>query len=149
VSVPGWNGAGYIILDPDTGDGAYKIESGANGAYVSGLILGGFVGTYLTLLAGGVFSGVGTAAAPFLGALLIAVSIFASIYFTIMRVFIWNKKANECFIQGFDFAFNIGTLGFGFSKKEIIDKVITMLSDALNFTVDLQVEKGNENECSL
>ncbi len=31
VSVPGWSGAGYIILDPNIGDGAYKISGGANG----------------------------------------------------------------------------------------------------------------------
>lgn len=32
ISVPGWNGAGYIILDPETGDGAYKISGGINGS---------------------------------------------------------------------------------------------------------------------
>ncbi len=31
VSVPGWSGAGYIIIDPKTGDGAYLISGGANG----------------------------------------------------------------------------------------------------------------------
>jgi hypothetical protein len=34
VSVPGWTGAGYIIMDPDTGIGAYKIGGGENGAYM-------------------------------------------------------------------------------------------------------------------
>jgi hypothetical protein len=33
VSVPGWSGAGYIIYDPDTGSGAYKIAGGANGGF--------------------------------------------------------------------------------------------------------------------
>jgi hypothetical protein len=33
VSVPGWSGAGYIILDPETGSGAYKIGGGANGGF--------------------------------------------------------------------------------------------------------------------
>ena len=28
ISVPGWTGAGYIIFDPQTGDGAYKIAGG-------------------------------------------------------------------------------------------------------------------------
>jgi len=32
VGVPGWSGAGYIILDPQTGDGAYKIGGGQNGS---------------------------------------------------------------------------------------------------------------------
>ncbi len=31
VSVPGYSGAGYIILDPETGNGAYKIAGGRNG----------------------------------------------------------------------------------------------------------------------
>jgi len=31
VEVPGWTGAGYIILDPATGAGAWKITGGANG----------------------------------------------------------------------------------------------------------------------
>jgi transglutaminase-like putative cysteine protease len=35
ISVPGWTGAGYIILDPQTGDGSYKISGGANGGQSS------------------------------------------------------------------------------------------------------------------
>ncbi len=31
ITVPGWSGAGYIILDPETGDAAYKISGGRNG----------------------------------------------------------------------------------------------------------------------
>ena len=31
ISIPGWTGAGYIILDPVTGSGAFKISGGANG----------------------------------------------------------------------------------------------------------------------
>lgn len=31
IAVPGWEGSGYIILDPDTGVGAYKISGGLNG----------------------------------------------------------------------------------------------------------------------
>jgi hypothetical protein len=37
VSLPGWTGCGYVILDPVTGDGAWKIAGGANGG---GLYLG-------------------------------------------------------------------------------------------------------------
>jgi hypothetical protein len=33
VSVPGWMGAGYIIIDPLTGDGAFMISGGMNGGY--------------------------------------------------------------------------------------------------------------------
>jgi hypothetical protein len=31
INVPGWTGAGYVITDPDMGDGAWKIGGGANG----------------------------------------------------------------------------------------------------------------------
>lgn len=31
IGIPGWNGFGYIIEDPETGAGAYKISGGANG----------------------------------------------------------------------------------------------------------------------
>jgi len=33
VSVPGWSGAGYVIIDPQTGVGAWKIGGGVNGGY--------------------------------------------------------------------------------------------------------------------
>jgi transglutaminase-like putative cysteine protease len=51
VSVPGWSGAGYIISDPDTGAGAYKISGGANGGWI--LIITGI--TLLALMAAGIF----------------------------------------------------------------------------------------------
>jgi len=31
ISIPGFNGAGYIIFDPETGDGSYKLSGGFNG----------------------------------------------------------------------------------------------------------------------
>ena len=40
ISVPGWSGAGYVIFDPVTGDGAYKISGGANGGW---LVIAAFV----------------------------------------------------------------------------------------------------------
>lgn len=36
--VDGWTGAGYIIQDPDTGAGAYKIAGGANGGLIKVLM---------------------------------------------------------------------------------------------------------------
>jgi len=43
VSVPGWTGAGYIVIDPKTGDGGYYISGGSNGGFASiGLYSGMF-----------------------------------------------------------------------------------------------------------
>jgi hypothetical protein len=36
VSVPVWTGAGYIIFDPEAGDGVYKISGIQNGAFLLG-----------------------------------------------------------------------------------------------------------------
>lgn len=35
ISVSGWTGAGYIIVDPVTGDSAYKIGGGENGSFIT------------------------------------------------------------------------------------------------------------------
>nr|MBP3598771.1 glycohydrolase toxin TNT-related protein [Eubacterium sp.] len=38
VSIDGWTGSGYIIMDPDTGAGAYRISGGLNGGTTSGKV---------------------------------------------------------------------------------------------------------------
>lgn len=43
----GWQGSGYVLLDPQTGAGAWKISGGANGGTVLGVIIGAIAG-YLT-----------------------------------------------------------------------------------------------------
>ncbi len=64
LSVPGYTGAGYIIIDPDTGIGAYKIGGGMNGAFIIILTF-----TFLILMAISVF-----AFAPFWLASIIALA---------------------------------------------------------------------------
>ena len=58
LTVPGFKGAGYVITDPDTGAGVYKISGGKNGGYLMGLILGLLI---TTLLAGVIISSGGAA----------------------------------------------------------------------------------------
>jgi hypothetical protein len=41
ITVSGWTGTGYIIDDPATGAGAYKISGGANGGVL--IVLGVFL----------------------------------------------------------------------------------------------------------
>jgi hypothetical protein len=36
ITLSGWTGSGYVILDPETGAGAYKVSGGANGSFLNG-----------------------------------------------------------------------------------------------------------------
>ena len=56
ISVPGWSGAGYIIQDPQTGDGSYKISGGYNGGVV--IIFTFVIITLAALLATSLIGGV-------------------------------------------------------------------------------------------
>jgi hypothetical protein len=51
VSVPGWSGAGYVIFDPQVGDGAFKIGGGQNGGFL--LIVGSALLFVMALLTAG------------------------------------------------------------------------------------------------
>ena len=85
ISVFGFTGAGYIILDPETGAGAYKISSGANGAK----ILVGAVGIVL------VFTGT-TGVAPFLLAVFAMMSIFLTLYTTLLNAISIQDSGSRC-----------------------------------------------------
>ncbi|WP_133245445.1 hypothetical protein [Pelagibaculum spongiae] len=60
----GWSGSGYIIENPETGSGAYKITGGANGAIliVLGLLVLFLLGIKIFLLGGVVLTAVMSAA---------------------------------------------------------------------------------------
>jgi Transglutaminase-like superfamily len=61
VTIGGWSGAGYTTIDPNTGAGAYIIEGGSNGGFLSedvstwGAVIGlliGFAGTLGAIASG-------------------------------------------------------------------------------------------------
>ncbi len=73
VTIGGWTGVGYIIIDPDTGSGAYKISGGTNGSEMSLcnsivlaiqiVLITVLLIALITILAGGLPALVATAAA--------------------------------------------------------------------------------------
>ncbi len=75
VTVPGWTGAGYIIFDPETGEGAYRISGGQSGSWflagVAILALG------IIALAGGAL---GVAISPLLGAVAVSLGVHVVIF---------------------------------------------------------------------
>lgn len=64
----GWTGTGYVIVDPETGAGAYKISGGGNGGFLDyeGAILLGWGGFVAGLIGGAIFSFIAIAIAAIL-----------------------------------------------------------------------------------
>jgi hypothetical protein len=85
VSASGFSGAGYIILDPDTGAGAYKISSGANGAQAFLAAVG--IVLFFTGTAG---------VAPFLLPLLAIVSLMFALYATLLNAILIQDAGTPC-----------------------------------------------------
>ena len=72
ISYHGWNGSGYVIEDPETGAGAYKISGGANGGWLDIalpflLILGTVTGANATLILVGALVSIVSSVVSFLG----------------------------------------------------------------------------------
>jgi hypothetical protein len=73
INFNGWIGCGYIIIDPESGAGAYKIGGGANGGWITILqgVLHGIAG--LLMIPAGLL--VLAYSAPLAGAIILALSI--------------------------------------------------------------------------
>jgi len=53
ITLNGWTGSGYVILDPETGAGAYKISGGSNGSFTERVMFSTFIvltGLFIALL---------------------------------------------------------------------------------------------------
>jgi hypothetical protein len=92
ISIPGWTGEGYILFDPVTGDGAYKITGGSNGSFIVGFILGFLFAISFFV---GVISLLGLALVP----LILAVVTMASVAYVLNEIF--ETSHQLCLIWGF------------------------------------------------
>ena len=145
VSVPGWSGAGYIITDPDTGAGAYKISGGGNGSYFLGLFLGFTISLILaTAFAGTVLS------AGIAGPLLIPILISLFGHLTIFSLLLVEDAGFDraCFFGGL--LAGLAPLGLvliaGFGSLEAgVSSILGILGFA-NPTMDLD---GTKSSCGV
>ena len=129
VTVPGYTGAGYIILDPITGDGAYKIAGGENGGYIIGLYLGLFTATMIFMGIHGKNPAILTLALGIL-AFLISLQI---VYKDELNSGTWSVA--KCLMAGFMAGFS----SFGITSADIGKSVIAKLFAAIgfaNYTLD-------------
>ena len=81
ISVKGWTGSGYIILDPKYGTGAYLIDGGANGGFLD--FMGSNANSFALVLGiASILATLGPVGAPIMIAL-IAVSVFVAAMVTL------------------------------------------------------------------
>ena len=100
ISVPGWSGTGYILLDPETMIGSYKISGGGNGGRI-GFSIGTSIGMALGAVL--VLPGSSLVAAPILlealAITLLSVIILMSM-FSIMDSISGEGNSVGCFLSG-------------------------------------------------
>jgi transglutaminase-like putative cysteine protease len=103
VRIGSWSGSGYLILDPDTGAGAYKIEGGMNGGGVE-------IAKFLASAVGMLLFFAGTAAvSPFLLGLFAMVALFVALYSALL-------KATEILDEGGNCAAAVAEMYFGIAS---------------------------------
>jgi hypothetical protein len=91
VTVGGWSGVGYIISDPVTGAGAYKVSGSANGGYL--YLLANAAGTVAQLAVLGFIVGIVSGTA-FIGVWFVAAAIlFASMISWL--AYLYDERATD------------------------------------------------------
>ncbi|WP_180169699.1 hypothetical protein [Acinetobacter sp. YH12021] len=120
INFYGWQGSGYIILDPNTGSGAYMISGGLNGGFayfmgvmVAALLLTAIIALFATNPLGAV-----------MGAAMIAglEALIATVLWGILAYLTVNDS--KCFIAGFKSAISVATFGLG---KKLVERIMAGL----------------------
>lgn len=138
-----WTGSGYVILDPDTGSGAYKISGGANGSWWSGFFSGISVGAMLTIIgASGVHMAAGTIAAFLAGGVGILLGVFFLIIILTVAAAIQNayysdQERIDCFMGGLGAGIGLSSFGSGY-----------FISQIMNYIFGWQTPTTNGRACS-
>ena len=135
----GWSGAGYIILDPDTGAGAYKISGGANGSFLLGLFIGM---SLVALLIASVASGTVVVVANVLASIALN-----SAFLSLMDLSLVNEGFDfHCFASGL--LWGLGAVFFAFGLIGITgNTVLAALTGGLGLAVAWD-DLPSPNQCT-
>ena len=131
VSVPGWSGAGYIITDPQTGDGAYKISGGGNGGWFAGFIQGASLA--LVLLMATFLSTVAVGAIWVLW-LAIFLIVFANVLVVLENLERYgdDEEWRSCYLGGLMTGLGVSGLG---AIATLVGRLISAIALIMGFTV--------------
>jgi hypothetical protein len=128
ITQSGWTGTGYIITDPVTGAGAYKISGGANGSYLLGAL-------------GGLFASLGIFMLTFAFSEILILSISSGILLAVLGSFLamsWLIAAeildDGCFTNGFITFFGFANVAVGI-KYTLLGSVFSIISGLLSTTL--------------
>jgi hypothetical protein len=124
ITLNGWTGSGYTIIDPETGAGAYRISGGADGGLITDhgndfASFGSFVAAMMML---------GLAAGPFAGTLIAVALIPLIIIYTGLAISLATGN-NTWFIQSINFA--TIALAAIFSAFAVATKVVATIFGAI------------------
>jgi hypothetical protein len=122
IDAYGWSGYGYIVTDPETGNGAYLIEGNGNGSYLLGVAAGFMIVTFLAAL---IITG------PVL--LLPAMFVGFTIAFQVLafaQLLIYGSVDWKCFAAGFLAALTPLAIPFtavGLTLKGVVGMLLTAI----------------------
>lgn len=150
VSLGDYYGSGYILLDPDSGTGAYRISTGENGAvygsvagFVSVLALAGTANTIVWIITS--FGAAGSLA------LIPPILIMGTLVMTAVFWSVNNEEALDCYMLGL----TLGSAGFALSTSIIntagkavvfgVDGMLLWYNDSWEKCFDLSVFTDQEN----
>ena len=137
INKHGWKGFGYIVIDPETGAGAYLIEGSGNGAWLAGLIFGVLLGLEFSIfVASAALAAIGPSIVIALVSAL-AIAITTAIAAVVLHSYQLDKKAGECFLGGLAFGLNSAAL-----------KVPAIIMLLLNIFIETSIETRGWQACS-
>ena len=120
LTVNGWTGAGYIVLDTATGAGGYLLDGGTSGGKLAASLLGLLVGFLAGLYLGAFIWAVTVGAAATLGAFIVMALLIALIVLAISLLVaaFTDQETYKCYSGGAMAGFFIGlsllaTIGIG------------------------------------
>ncbi len=124
ISFTGWTGAGYIIINPDTGAGAYMISGGLRGGLLIGSVFLLIAGLFLSLSI--LLFPIGLVALP--------------VFIALLTLFYVNVLISLVFLYGVDTARNFGhcmwgNAGAGSTVLQQVSRIKELLSQIVSIVL--------------